>query len=182
MRERRARLSVPLRAEHSRAIVARVMQLPAWASAHVVAAFASLPDEVQLADLIATARSSGRTLALPTVRRGQPLLFRQAPAEPHEAAAPAGPYGIVEPPASAPEVPLDSIDLVLVPALAVDARGYRLGYGAGYYDRTLPLATRATRVCVAFDVQIVPDIRPHDRDIPVHWVVTESAARFIQPR
>ena len=86
----------------------------------------------------------------------------------------AGVWGIEEPVAGAPVVPYDSVDLIVVPCLAIDPSGQRLGYGRGYYDRTLCLTTRAVSVAVAFDFQLVAEIPCEAHDVAVDWVVTDT--------
>jgi 5-formyltetrahydrofolate cyclo-ligase len=66
------------------------------------------------------------------------------------------------------------IDVILVPALAFDRRGYRIGYGGGYYDRFLPQALRAVKIGLAFASQIIAKIPVDGHDLPVDMVVTEK--------
>ena len=86
-----------------------------------------------------------------------------------------GHYGIREPRADHLRVvPPGEIDAVLVPAVAFDRRGYRVGYGGGYYDRFLPKVPRAARIGVVFACQIVPGV-PIDRyDVQVERIMTEE--------
>lgn len=161
-------------AERCRALAARVMALDAWRSARTVALFASMPDEVDTRALLDDAVARGVRVCLPVVRddpRG--LDFRLAwidgAAAPMEMSA----FGVMEPAESSPIVPPEEIDLVLVPALAVDSAGYRLGYGRGYYDAALPAMTRAERVAVAFDFQLVAELPVEPHDQRVHRVVTD---------
>jgi 5-formyltetrahydrofolate cyclo-ligase len=83
------------------------------------------------------------------------------------------PYGAAEP-RSPDDVPPESIDVVVVPGLAFDRQGYRVGYGRGYYDRFLP-RTRADarRVGIAFSMQTVEDVPHGDADQPVDSLMTE---------
>ena len=75
-----------------------------------------------------------------------------------------------EPPASTGE-----LDVIVVPALAVDPSGHRVGYGAGCYDRTLPrFVPPATTVAVAFDFQVVLEVPCMPHDVPVDFVVTDE--------
>jgi 5-formyltetrahydrofolate cyclo-ligase len=88
-------------------------------------------------------------------------------------------YGFSEPPHDAPEA--KNLDVVIVPALAIDPSGHRIGYGAGYYDRTLPrYCPPAISVAVAFDWQLVSEVPFTEHDVRVHWIVTD--ARTIEAR
>ena len=82
--------------------------------------------------------------------------------------------GFPEPDPGAPIASYDDLDLVIVPALAYDPAGYRIGYGAGYYDRTLPHCTRAKKIGVCFDFQLIAEVPITAGDVPVSLVVTEA--------
>lgn len=84
-------------------------------------------------------------------------------------------FGVAEPAHDdADLVAADALRVVVVPCVAVDRSGHRLGFGAGYYDRALAAATATLRVGVAFEVQVVERIRPEPWDVPLDVVVTES--------
>jgi 5-formyltetrahydrofolate cyclo-ligase len=87
-----------------------------------------------------------------------------------------GAYGIIEPPAHAPRIDLSLVDLMLVPAVACDIRGYRLGYGGGYYDRLLSQAEWQTipTVGVVFEYARLPSLPRDLWDRPVAGVCSES--------
>jgi 5-formyltetrahydrofolate cyclo-ligase len=81
-------------------------------------------------------------------------------------------YGFLEPPASAPQA--TKLDIIVVPALAVDLAGHRIGYGKGYYDRALgALAPPAVTVVVAYDWQLVAEVPATAGDVAIQWVVTD---------
>jgi 5-formyltetrahydrofolate cyclo-ligase len=81
--------------------------------------------------------------------------------------------GFREPTSSVEEA--SALDLVIVPALAADARGYRLGYGAGYYDRTLPrFAPPAKTIIVVFDFQLLAEVPVLEGDVACDVVVTDT--------
>ncbi|MEZ5219033.1 MAG: 5-formyltetrahydrofolate cyclo-ligase [Ilumatobacteraceae bacterium] len=80
-------------------------------------------------------------------------------------------FGVLEP--LGPSVDPDSIDVVVVPGLAFDLAGSRLGYGGGFYDRWLPTAMRACTIGVAFDDQLVHDLPIDPWDRPMDVVITE---------
>ncbi|HKL11318.1 MAG TPA: 5-formyltetrahydrofolate cyclo-ligase [Clostridia bacterium] len=87
-----------------------------------------------------------------------------------------GAYGILEPsPSAFREASPEDIDLVLVPGACFNLKGYRIGYGGGYYDRFLPKIRKdALSLGLCFDFQIVSSIKPEKHDIPVDIVLTEK--------
>ena len=136
-----------------------------------VSGFKSFADEIDVLPLMARLAAEGWRTALPVVvGRNKPLVFRAwAPGEPTVA----GTWSIPVPPESAPEV---QPDVLLVPMLAFDRAGFRLGYGGGFYDRTLSAlrATRAvTAVGVAFAGQEMAEVPREAHDEPLDWILTE---------
>lgn len=79
-------------------------------------------------------------------------------------------YGIPAPVGTPVVVP----DVLLIPLNGFDARGYRIGYGGGYFDRTLAQADRPVTVGVGFEVARLEDVRPAAHDLPLEWIVTEA--------
>lgn len=146
----------------------------------VVSGYHPVRGEIDPLPLMARLAADGIVTALPVVvAPGRPLIFRQwRGGDPLMA----GEYGIPVPPRSAREVVPDTM---LVPLLAFDARGYRLGHGAGYYDRTIAALRRTgggvRTLGLAFEDQRVDDV-PHDgHDEPVDWVVTERMVLHCRP-
>lgn len=112
-----------------------------------------------------------RWAALPVVgEKGQPMSFRRwAP----DSAMATDRYGIPYPAEGEPVVP----ELLLIPCNGFDARGYRLGYGAGHYDRTLAaLDPTPLAVGVAIEDGRLDDLQPQPHDLPMDWIVTEAGA------
>jgi len=113
----------------------------------------------------------GTRAALPVVvQEGAPLAFRhwapETPLEPDR-------YGIPTPMAGEWLIP----DLILLPLNGFDGEGYRLGYGGGYFDRTLAALTpRPLAVGVGFEINRLPSIRPESHDQRLDWLVTEAGA------
>ncbi|MCY4402018.1 MAG: 5-formyltetrahydrofolate cyclo-ligase [Candidatus Poribacteria bacterium] len=83
-------------------------------------------------------------------------------------------YGMLEPHDSCPIFPLDQLNLILVPGIAFDYHGYRLGYGKGFYDRFLPTCPNAVAIGLAFQLQLVDTTYPQQWDIPVQHIFTEN--------
>ncbi len=168
--EERNRLTESARRERSLRAAHHLETSGVWRSAGSIALFASMNTEIDTAPLIHLAWEAGCKVALPTTPPlGRPLVFRYATANtPMVRSA----YGIMEPDPSAQEVPANALDLIIVPGLAFDKRGARLGYGGGYYDRTIVSASCVIMFCFACqELDAVPE-EPHDQR--VHGVVTEE--------
>ncbi len=166
LRAMRASLDPQERATRSRSICARIVALPEWTEARVVALYSALPGEVDLSDLVLNA--VGKTLLWPVVvGRGDPLEFRAAPP------TTPGIFGNLEPASDARRVDASDVDLVVIPGLAFDMAGRRLGQGGGFYDRTLA-HTDATRLAVCFREQVVHEVPTEALDLSVDLVVHEA--------
>jgi 5-formyltetrahydrofolate cyclo-ligase len=141
----------------------------------VVSAYFAIGDEADPAPLLELLRARGRKIALPrVVGRGKPLDFHLVEAG---AELVRGGFGLSEPHRDWPKV---EPDVLAVPLLAFDASGYRIGYGAGFYDRTLQKLRASKNIVAAgyaFSVQEFPDL-PHDEnDQRLDWMATEKGAR-----
>jgi 5-formyltetrahydrofolate cyclo-ligase len=183
-RMRGLRKALPERActEKSQRIVQSLACLEPIAKADTVALFWPMQDrhEVDLRPLHALLQDRGARVAFPAMEAETgAMTFRfvtdlQTMGE-HV-------LGLREPSPDHPAAALDELDVIVVPALAIDPRGHRIGYGGGYYDRALPrFAPRATAVGVAFDFQLVVEVPDTPADAAVGWIVTDarvlSAAR-----
>jgi 5-formyltetrahydrofolate cyclo-ligase len=134
----------------------------------LVAGYWPMGDEMDIRPLLETLAERGHVLALPvTPPRGQPLLFRRW--RPGEALRP-GPLGTAFPLAGEAVRP----DWLLVPLLAFDRAGRRLGYGGGYYDRTLPTLPGAVAIGCAHALQELDEVPAGPEDAPLAWVATEA--------
>lgn len=152
---------------------------PAWRRAGTVALFLARADELPTAPLLAAARAEGRRVVAPVILPdGGLALHAYAPEWERE-----GPYGIREPdPARAPAVDPHEVDLIVVPGLAFDPRGARLGRGGGYYDRLLPtLRPDAVRVGWTMARFVLPEVPAGPRDARVHLIATEEGFRATGP-
>ena len=170
------RAAVPGRAAVDAAIVAHVLALPEVGAARVVLAFWPLlgRGEVDVRPLVAALVARGAVLALPVVVAGAAprLAARRFTSE---AALVPGPWGLLEPAPDAEPVAADTVDVVVVPALALGRDGSRLGYGGGYYDAFLP-TTRALRLGVVPQRCLVDALPTEAHDACLDVVVTERGA------
>ena len=139
-----------------------------------ISAYWPLEEEFDPRPLFTALHRRGHPIGLPViVGKGQPLLFRRW--EPTMELV-RGPFRVMTPPSTALEI---VPELLLVPLLAFDRAGYRLGYGGGFYDRTiakLRAAGDALAVGVAFAALEVPAVPRDATDQPLDWIVTEREA------
>lgn len=168
---RRDALPADYRRAASEAICAQIIALPPFAAAATVAAFYPMATEVNIRPLITAAIAAGKTLALPRVAAARQLSFHRYSGDSDELQQ--GYAGIFEPSARAPLVAISAFDFILVPAAAADARGARLGYGGGFYDRALAAAAAATACIPLFRCQIVEKVPRENHDICATMTVTE---------
>lgn len=179
---RRDTLDPAARARASTRIHARLGGLDAVRSARTLLAYAAIGSEVDLDPLLRTTIAAGVGVFLPYVERLSPPDLGIVRVRDLDRELAPGRLGIREPdPGRRRGARVDRLDVVLVPGVAFDARGWRLGHGAGFYDRLLPRLRPATTViAVAFEAQIV-DAVPHEpHDVPIPTIVTER--RVIRAR
>ncbi len=159
-------------AEAAQALAAQVRRIKRRSDTITIAGYWPLGSEIDCGPALLDLHKEGWRLALPVAgARGDRLVFRQwAPGQ----ALDSGPFGTSHPGPSAPVV---EPDIIIVPLLAFDLTGNRLGYGAAYYDRTL-LAIRATRRVeawgFAFDEQEVPEVPSESTDQKLDGVITDK--------
>ncbi len=137
-----------------------------------VSGYWPMAEEMDVRPLMARLHGEGHVIALPVVvAKGKPLIFRRW--QPGAALAMAG-FGLHQPDADAPEV---APEILLVPLLAFDPSGYRLGWGGGFYDRTLAVVRKARKVIaigVAYAAQRVERLPRTERDQRLDWVITDE--------
>jgi len=181
---RRNAVPDPVAREASESAAARVASSRMFHSAVRIAAYAGLAGELDPAPLVSTALGAGKSLYLPRVLDAGHMDFvRWEAGEPLHANR----FGILEPlPDSRRTIAPDSLDLVLVPLLGFDARGNRLGFGAGFYDRAFAFklhgAARPVLCGYAYAWQETSLPEAADWDVPLDAVATEQGLRYFQAR
>jgi 5-formyltetrahydrofolate cyclo-ligase len=186
-RMRGLRKTLPMQAcgERSARIVERLAALEPVRLARAVALFWPIEErhEVDLRALDLRLRERGARIAYPTVdpeTRAMTFRFVSHPDAMQEQG-----FGFREPAQSAPEATPgtgDALDVIVVPALAIDPTGHRIGYGAGYYDATLPShAPPAQTIGVAFDFQLIAEVPATEGDVRLGWVVTDGREMRAEP-
>ena len=155
--------------ELSQAVIARLR--PRLVEAQTILAYYSLPDEVCTRQLIDELIADGKTVLLPKVLDAGRMELRRYTG-PHDLTE--GAYGIMEP-VGEPFTDYALIDIALIPGMAFDAAGHRLGRGRGYYDRFLnsqwSMVNGQWLIGLCFDFQKVPVLPSDDHDIPVDIVI-----------
>lgn len=173
MRERRRALSVEEQRCDSEAVCAHIIASPAYVQAHSVMAYAACRGEIDLSPLMEDALSRGKTLLLPRCEAAGEMTARQVSAL---SQLRPGAYGVQEPDETAAIWLPEAIELVLVPGVAFDLSGGRLGQGSGYYDRFLARTSAlCVGVCHSFALLARVPVQAHDRR--VHRIVTPDGMR-----
>lgn len=168
----RRSLSPEERRRLSSAVSRRILSTDVVAEAKVLCGYSALPEEVDLDDLFEGFREQGGSLCLPRVS-GERIDFVVWPAG---SELMENRFGIGEP--EGEPVELESIDVIVLPCVAVDTTGTRVGFGAGFYDRTLAgigeLESPPVLVGAAIEAQLLETIERRDWDVPLDVVVTEK--------
>jgi 5-formyltetrahydrofolate cyclo-ligase len=165
------------RATASDRACALLEQQAVWKKANLIFFYAPLPEELDIWPLLSDSLAAGKTVALP---RFDSATQRYVACQITDVARDLnhGQFGIREPGAHCIAVPPNRLDLVLVPGVAFDLQGRRLGRGKGFYDQMLA-AVRGTTCGVAFDEQIVDTIPIEPHDVHLNCILTPT--RWIEP-
>ncbi len=170
MKQRLAALESSAAARAGQLVTRRALELPEMKRAENVLCCLSFGDEIDTGELIERLLDSGRRVLVPRVRRGDPRLYLHE----YPCSLETLSFGLRQPPASTPTVSADAPDLAVILGLAFDREGYRLGYGAGYFDRFL--ASRSLLALgLCYDCQLVECLPREQHDVPMTVVATESA-------
>ncbi len=161
------------RLRKSRLIKKKLFDLAEFKRAEYVMFYIAKDKEVETRFMITGARKIGKKIVVPAILRGEKRIIASL-IEDFEKELTLGPYGILQPQSKyIREISSEKIDLVLVPGLAFDERGNRLGRGAGYYDKFLAsLPAGTARIGLAFDFQVLKDLPVLSHDVSVTRVIS----------
>ncbi len=182
MRHRRRRLPAARRAAHARRAATLFAASPLFRRARHIAVYLPVAGEADPLPLAELAWRRGKRVYAPVVDAVHRGRLGFAPIPPDGALRP-NRWGIPEPAGRPALRPPRRLDLVIVPLVAFDRRGHRLGMGAGYYDRTFAFRHRRRwrrpwLVGLAYGFQEVPRLQAHPWDVPLDAVLTEQGLRF----
>lgn len=173
----KARRKLPFaeREWRSEALAEKLFALPQWQKANRVGLYAHLPGEVMTYSIVEQAWAEGKQVALPKVieemgEDGQPIVALEWYHVRHADELEQGAYGVYEPETSLPLLDSASFDLILVPGVVFDRAGNRIGFGKGFYDRTLAGFNGFT-VALAFACQIVDSVPVEPWDQKVQMII-----------
>lgn len=167
---RRDALALEERSELSRRIADRILAMSEVAPARIVMAFWSFGSEVETAPLLRRLHESGTRVVLPRIEAGDLLAVSYVPGDPVASTR----FGAMEPSSERAVVP-EEVDAVVVPGVAFDRRGARVGYGRGFYDRFLARTRPGVpAIAIAFGLQVVERVPEGRMDRRLDAIVTED--------
>lgn len=170
------RKTLPDRAERSRQIAARVLSADVFRDARTIMIYVALSDEVATETIVEETWQTGKQVLVPYISGRMIHLFRLA----QWSQLSPGHFGVLEPTrhlrdGAASQAQPTEIDLVIAPGLAFDPRGGRVGYGKGYYDDLLKQTpTKAMRLGVAFQCQVLEQVPMLEHDAYMDQIITEA--------
>ena len=170
---RREALTSEERARLSQHIVDSTMRWIQREGFDAVMLYLNMRSEVETTDLLEGLLNSGKQVCAPVVDTERlELIPRRIHSIKTELVRHR--YGMLEPNAICPIFPTEHLQLIVVPGIAFDCNGYRLGYGKGFYDRFLMKCPRAIAIGLAYQIQLVEDTFPQVWDMPVQHIFTET--------
>ena len=172
VRQELKKLTEPARAGYSAQACALLKQQPEWQKAGSVLFFAPLPGELDIWPLLGEALAAGKEVSLPRFDAAAQKYVACAVREPQKQLR-TGQFGIREPDVTCGLMSLMQLDFILVPGIAFDLQGRRLGRGKGFYDQLLA-AVRGTTCGVAFEQQIVHAVPVEPHDIHLNCILTPT--------
>lgn len=161
----------------SEKLCASLRQQNFFQNARSILFFAPLPEEPDLWPLLNETLAGKKLVALPCFDADNGNYLTRHVTDIHVEIL-SGKFGIREPAPTCIAIPLDDLDLVLVPGVAFDLAGHRLGRGKGFYDRLLQDFS-GQKIGIAFDEQIVERVPSEKNDVPMNWILTPARCAAI---
>lgn len=173
MLEIRRSLSEDIKASESKTIYQNIINSDYYRNSNLIMAYVSLKDEVQTLSLMKTVINDGKKLCIPFVRDRSGIMIAAYIEDLSDLVI--GEFGILAPDSNKLRiVDPKKIELILLPGVAFDYAGHRLGMGLGFYDRFLSKAISAKLVALAFSCQIVSDVPSEAHDYVMDYIVTKD--------
>lgn len=175
--DKRADLGETNQKLYSETIISKLYDTNLYKDAEVIMTFISFGDEVNTHDFIKKSLANGKKIVVPITF---PKTKEIKPSEIYDFnELEIGYYNILTPKSEFIRfITPENIDLAIVPGVAFDRDGYRVGYGGGYYDRFLSKYPTIKKLGIAFDLQLIDTVPKEDFDIPVEYILTEKQFIF----
>lgn len=173
--EKRKSMSSEELIEKSNLVAEKLLSTNLYKDASTIMAYIDFRNEVQTEKIIKTAIADGKRIVIPiSIVETRQLLLSEIIN--YDTELESGAYGILEPKKEyIRETDPNLVDMVLIPGVAFDERGFRVGYGAGYYDRFLERVREdSSKIALAFELQMVDYAFEDSHDVPVDMIVTED--------
>ena len=178
LKAERARLSAEQAALSSEQVSRHILACDAYRKAHCIMGYLAFGKELSVDAVLLAALAEGKTVVVPMVTSATemtPVVLQNM----HDFELDR--YGIRSVRQPAEQIAPQDIDLVLVPGVAFDREGGRLGMGAGYYDRFLPQAKRAVLMGVAYDCLLQSELPKDEHDVCMQLLASESGVTTLSP-
>ena len=168
-------LSSDTLAAHTRIIEDRLFEFANFLESKIVMIYVNSENEVGTDAIVRRAYDFNKIVVLPAFNKAKSTMLPMKVDNPDKDLV-TGPRGILEPdPARCKAVPLDCIDIAIIPGIAMDEKGGRIGSGNGYYDRLIPdLPVTTRKVGLVFEGQLVPQVPMESHDKYVDIIITEK--------
>ncbi len=174
MLTKRANLTPIEREEKSRVIKEKLFNQSEFKRAKTIMFYVAFRKEVETEQMIKESLAAKKEVVVPITDQEKKQLYLSQLKD-YDRELESGTYGIKEPAADYYRpIKRNKLDLVVVPGVAFDTQGNRLGYGGGYYDRLLAGLTSVSRVGVSFEQQVAANIAAAEHDQPVNKIITEE--------
>ena len=158
---------------HSKSINNKIIAIKEYENSKSLGIYYPIGSEVQTFDLIRHSLNHNKMVCLPKVIDSTSIKFYKIIEDSFEKISfQKGKYGILEPSISTETI--DKIDMLIIPGIAFDLKGNRIGYGKGYYDRYLSSRKAKSKIGLAYEIQVLNKIPNNELDIPVDIIVTEK--------
>lgn len=157
--------------EKSLLICDKLFSITDVANAKIFFIYSNIQSEVETSCIIETLLNQGKTVALPRIEDIDTPMALHAIDSLNNLQS--GPFGIPEPHHEDPVVPEEEVDIAIIPGIAFDESGWRLGWGGGFYDRFLS-KTSAISIGLAFELQITHSLPIEMHDKQVDYIITEE--------
>ncbi|HEX5185461.1 MAG TPA: 5-formyltetrahydrofolate cyclo-ligase [Nitrososphaeraceae archaeon] len=158
---------------HSKSINNKIIAIEEYENSKSLGVYYPIGSEVQTFDLIRNSLNHNKMVCLPKIIDSRTIEFFKIIEDSFEKISfQKGKYGIFEPSISTETI--EKIDMLIIPGIAFDLKGNRIGYGKGYYDRYLSSRKAKYKIGLAYEIQVLNNIPNNELDIPIDIIVTEK--------